>query len=117
MADIEHEKAALALVKYLSQRETQIKLFNLENVLPARADAYDELTFPLATTKPTLETILRTGRPHPSLRLWRRIEAFLDEMLLDIGTSVLRQPTVPPSDIALQMLNEYEQKLSAVLKG
>jgi hypothetical protein len=67
--------------------------------------------------KPALEKILRTGRPHPALRLWRRIEAFLDEMLLEIGTTVLKPTTVSPSDITLQMLGDYEQRLSAVLKG
>ncbi len=117
LADAEHERAALDLVNYLSRRETQIQLFKVENILPARMDAYDELTFPLETTRPALEKILQTGRPHPALRLWRRIEAFLDEMLLDIGKSVLRQPTVSPSDIALEMLEDYEQRLSAVLKG
>lgn len=117
LTDPEHEKAALALVKYLSKRETQIELYNVQEVLPARMDAYDELAFPLATTKSTLDKVLQTGRPHPALRLWRRIEAFLDEMLLDIGSSVLKQPTVTASDIASQMLNDYEQKLSAVLKG
>jgi ABC-type glycerol-3-phosphate transport system substrate-binding protein len=117
LADAEQEKAALDLVKYLSKVETQIQLFRMENILPARADAYDELTFPLETTKPTLDKVLQMGRPHPGLRLWRRIEAFLDEMLLDIGSSVLRQPTVSPSNISLQMLDDYEQKLSAVLKG
>jgi multiple sugar transport system substrate-binding protein len=117
LADAEHEKVALDLVTYLSKKETQIQLFKIENILPARADAYDELTFPLDTTNPTLQKILNTGRPHPTLRLWRRIEAFLDEMLLDIGSAVLRQPTVSPSEIAMQMLDEYEQKLAAVLKG
>ncbi|MFT3891131.1 MAG: extracellular solute-binding protein [Anaerolineales bacterium] len=117
LANPEQEKAALELLKYLSQRETQIELYKTQEVLPTRKDAYEELTFPLATTKPALEKILQIGQPHPALRLWRRIEAFLDEMLLDIGTSVLRQPTISASDIASQMLNEYEQKLSAVLKG
>ena len=117
LADAEYEKAALDLVRYLSNRETQIQLFNVENILPARADAYDELTFPLETTAATVQKILRTGRPHPTLRLWRRIEAFLDEMLLDIGSTVLRQQNISPSDITNQMLNDYEQKLSAVLKG
>ncbi len=116
-ADARQEHAALDLVTYLSRRETQIQLFNAENVLPARVDVYDDLTFPLETTKPALEKVLKTGRPHPSLRLWRRIEAFLDEMFLDIGKAVLRQPTVSPSDITFQMLNDYEKKLSAVLKG
>ena len=117
LTDKEHEECALELVQYLSQRETQIQLFQTENILPARADAYDQLTFPLETTAPTLQNILKIGRPHPTLRLWRRIEAFLDDMLLDIGKSVLRQPTQPPSNIAIQMLNDYDQKLSAILRG
>src|SRR5512135_3710253 len=97
-ADTGLERAALDLVNYLSRRETQIQLFNMENVLPARADAYGDLMFPLETTQPALEKVLRTGRPHPALRLWRRIEAFLDEILLEIGKAVLRQPTASPSD-------------------
>lgn len=117
LTDAMHEKSALDLVAYLSQKETQIEFFNLQSTLPARLDAYNTLTFPMETTGPTLERILKTGRPHPPLRLWRRIEAFLDTMLLDIGSAVLRQPTVSPSNITLQMLNDYEQKLSAVLKG
>ena len=117
LADAEHEKAALDLVRFLSRRETQIQLFKVENILPARADAYDEVTFPLETTTPTLQKILKAGRPHPPLRLWRRIEAFLDEMLLDIGSAVLRQPTVSASTITERMLAEYEQKLTAVLQG
>ena len=117
LADTEHERAALGLVNYLSRRETQTQLFRVENILPARVDTYGELTFPLETTKPALEKILKTGRPHPALRLWRRIEAFLDDMLLDIGKAVLKPTTVSPSDITLQMLSDYEQRLSAVLKG
>jgi ABC-type glycerol-3-phosphate transport system substrate-binding protein len=116
-ASVEHEQAALDLVEYLSRRETQIQLFRVENILPARVDAYDSLTFPLEATKSTLEKILQTGRPHPALRLWRRIEAFLDEMLLEIGKAVLRQPTRPPSDITCEMLADYEKKLAVVLKG
>ncbi len=117
LKDQGRERTALDLVTYLSKKETQTQLFNLENILPARMDAYDELTFPLETTKPTLQKVLQAGRPHPTLQLWRRIEAFLDDMLLDIGSSVLRQPTVSASDIATQMLDDYEQKLAAVLKG
>jgi len=117
LADPAREKSALDLLIYLSKRETQVQLFKQQLVLPARIDAYDELTFPLETTNSTLQTILKTGRPHPALRLWRRIEAFLDEMLLDIGSSVLKQPAGSPSNIAMQMLDDYEQKLAAVLKG
>jgi len=117
LSDPDHEKAAMDLVRFLGQKETQVKYFEVENVLPARADAYEELTFPLETTAAAVQTILKTGRPHPPLRLWRRIEAFLDEMLLDIGSSVLRQPAVAVSEITERMLAEYEYKLAAVLKG
>jgi len=117
LSDPDHEKAALDLVRFLGQKETQVKYFEMENVLPARVDAYEELKFPLETTAATVQAILKRGRPHPPLRLWRRIEAFLDEMLLDIGSSVLRQPAVAVSEITKRMLAEYEFKLAAVLKG
>jgi multiple sugar transport system substrate-binding protein len=116
-ANAQYEKAALELVTYFSQKETQAQLFTVANILPTRMDAFEELTFPFQTTLPTLQKILKTGRPHPTLRLWRRIEAFLDEMLLDIGTAVLRQPTVAPSDMTMQMLDEYDRRMTAVLKG
>ena len=116
-ADAEYEKAALELVKYLSKKETQAQLFKMENILPALVDAYEDLNFPIQTILPTLQKILKIGRPHPTLQLWRRIEAFLDEMLLDIGSAVLRQPTLAPSDVTAQMLDDYDRKLTAVLKG
>jgi hypothetical protein len=50
------------------------------------------------------------------VRLWRRIETFLDEMLLDIGSTVLRQPIIPAAETAKRMLAEYEEKLFALLK-
>jgi multiple sugar transport system substrate-binding protein len=117
LADPEHEKAALDLVSYLSRKETQVQFFKIQNILPARSDAYDEITFSLDTTLPTVQRLLETGRPHPPVRLWRRIEAFLDEMLLEIGNRVIQTSTTDASETTKQMLGEYEQKLAAVLKG
>ena len=116
-ADDRLEKAALDLIRFLSKKETQLELYKLENILPARIDAYPEIKFSLGSTTATIQRILQTGRPHPSFQLWRRIEAFLNEMLTDIGSTVLRQPATPPSEIAARMLVEYEQKLAAMLKG
>ena len=116
-ADAQLEKVALDLLRYLSRKETQTRYFNLENILPARIDAYSEIKFSLDSTAATVQRILQTGRPHPSIQLWRRIEAFLDEMLADIGSTVLRQPAVPASEITERTLIEYEQKLAAMLKG
>jgi multiple sugar transport system substrate-binding protein len=116
-ADARLEKAALDLLRYLSSKETQIRFFNVENILPARVDAYSEIKFSLDSTTATIQRILQTGRPHPPIQLWRRIEAFLDEMLTDIGSTVLRQPATPVSEIVERMLVEYDQKLAAMLKG
>jgi ABC-type glycerol-3-phosphate transport system substrate-binding protein len=115
-ADAQLEKGALDLVRFLSRLETQVQYFKLGDLLPARLDAYSEIEFSLDTTATTIQKVLETGRPHPPVRLWRRIEAFLDEMLLDIGNAVLRQSTQTASATAEQMLGEYEKKLSAMLK-
>jgi len=115
-ADPQIEKGAIELVRYLSSLEAQVQYFRLGDLLPARLDAYSQIEFSLDTTAATIQKILETGRPHPPVRLWRRIEAFLDEMLLDIGSAILRQPTQPASTIAERMLDEYEEKLSAILK-
>jgi multiple sugar transport system substrate-binding protein len=116
-ADAQLEKAALDLLRFLSSKETQINFFKLENILPARIDAYPEIKFSLDSTAKTIQRVLQTGRPHPPIQLWRRIEAFLDEMLTDIGSTVLRQPATPASEITERKLVEYEQKLAAMLKG
>jgi ABC-type glycerol-3-phosphate transport system substrate-binding protein len=115
-ADAAIEKAAMDLLRYLSDRDTQLQYFKFANALPARLDAYQEMDFSLATSAETIQKILETGRPHPPVRLWRRIETFLDEMLLDIGNMVLRQPLIPASEITKRMLDDYEEKLFALLK-
>ena len=116
-ANAQLEKAALDLLRFLCSKETQLRFYNLENILPARVDAYSEIKFSLDTTAATVQRILQTGRPHPPIKLWRRIEAFLDEMLADIGSTVLRQPAVSASEITERMLAEHEQKLDTLLKG
>jgi len=115
-ADAEVENAALKLVQYLSARDTQVQYFKSANALPARLDAYPEIAFSLGTSADTMQQILKTGCPHPPVRLWRRIETFLDEMLLDIGSTVLRQPTIPAAETSKRMLADYEEKLFALLK-
>jgi multiple sugar transport system substrate-binding protein len=116
-ANAQLEKAALDLLRFLCSKETQLRFYKLADILPARADAYSEIKFSLDSTAATVERILHTGRPHPPIKLWRRIEAFLNEMLADIGGTVLRQPATSASEITERMLAEYEQKLAAMLKG
>jgi multiple sugar transport system substrate-binding protein len=115
--DLQIEKTSLALLRYLSSKETQVRYYQLENILPARLDAYPEITFSLESTAATMQQVLERGRPHPPIRLWRRIEAFLDDMLANIGNTVLRQSREAPAGIVESMLGDYEQKLTQLLKG
>ena len=115
--NLQIENASLALLRYLSSKETQVRFFQLENILPARLDAYPEITFSLDSTAATMQTILEKGKPHPPIQLWRRIEAFLDKMLADIGNTVMSQSEESPTEIVGHMLGEYEQKLTRLLKG
>jgi multiple sugar transport system substrate-binding protein len=116
-ADLQVEKSALELVRFLSRKEMQVRLFQLQNILPARVDAYLEINFSLASTAVTMQRILQDGRPHPPIRLWRRIESFLDEMLASIGRSVLDQPHGQIHEIVQLGLDKYSQKLATMLKG
>jgi multiple sugar transport system substrate-binding protein len=116
-ADLQVEKSALELVHFLSRKETQMRLFQLQNILPARLDTYSEINFSLDSTATTMQQILERGRPHPPIRLWRRIESFLDGMLASIGRSVLDQPHGQVPEIVRQGLDKYEQKLATMLKG
>jgi multiple sugar transport system substrate-binding protein len=115
--DLKVEKSALELVRFLSEKETQVHLFQIQNILPARLDAYSEINFSLASTATTIQQVLERGRPHPPIRLWRRIESFLDEMLASIGKSVLEQPHQQVHEIVQPGLDRYAQKLTTMLKG
>ena len=116
-ADLKVEKSALELVCFLSEKETQVRLFQLQNILPARVDAYPQINFSLPSAATTIQQILQSGRPHPPIRLWRRIESFLDEMLASIGKSVLEQPHEQVREIVQPGLDKYAQKLTTMLKG
>jgi multiple sugar transport system substrate-binding protein len=115
--DLKVEKSALELVRFLSEKETQVRLFQLQNILPARLDVYPEINFSLASTAVTMQQILQHGRPHPPIRLWRRIESFLDEMLASIGKSVFEQPHGQIHEIVQLGLDKYSLKLATMLKG
>jgi multiple sugar transport system substrate-binding protein len=115
--DPSKEHAALDLIRVLTSVENQIRLARETTILPARLDAYTELEFQPEGMRPVLEKILQTARPHPSARLWRRIESMLADMLSDIARSVMNVGNQPVTEIVEPKLAEYEKRFSLLLSG
>jgi hypothetical protein len=62
-----------------------------------------------------LEKVLQTARPHPPIRLWRRIESMLVDMLSDIEHHVLEFQTQTVNEIVETKLADYEKRFSLIL--
>ncbi len=80
------------LISSLTSVENQVRIQRETTILPARLDAYSQLEFQPEGMRAILENILQTARPHPTVRLWHRIESMLVEMFGNIANTVLRFP-------------------------
>jgi multiple sugar transport system substrate-binding protein len=114
-ADPQKERAAVDLIRSLTSIENQIRLHRETTILPARLDTYAQLEFQPEGMNAVLEKILQTARPHPPIRLWRRIESMLTDMLGDIAQSVLNFQNQSVHEIVEAKLTDYEQRFSLIL--
>ena len=114
-ADHLKEQAAVDLIRSLTSVENQVRLHRETTILPVRLDAYAQLEFEPEGMNAVLEKILQTARPHPPIRLWRRIESMLADMLSDIARSVLDFQNQRVDEIVEAKLTDYEQRFSLIL--
>jgi ABC-type glycerol-3-phosphate transport system substrate-binding protein len=114
-ADGWKERGAVELIRWLTTTENQARLQRETTILPARLDAYPELDFQPDGMKPALEKILQTARPHPSIRLWRRVESMLTDLLYEIGRNVLNFPNQPVAEIVESKLADEEKRFALIL--
>ena len=115
--DPEKELAAVELVRTLTSIENQIRIQRETTILPARLEAYSQLEFQPEGMRTILEDILQTARPHPTVRLWHRIESMLVEMLGNITNAVIRFPDQKVKDIVEAKLDEYEKRFTIMIGG
>jgi multiple sugar transport system substrate-binding protein len=111
------EAAAVDLIRSLTSVENQVRLSRETTILPVRLDAYPQLEFQPAEMRVTLEKIMQEARPHPPMRLWRRIESMLVDMLGDIARSALQSAEGKVTEIVEAKLAEYEKRFSLILGG
>jgi multiple sugar transport system substrate-binding protein len=116
-ADTAKERAAVDLIRSFVSVENQVRLSRETTILPARLDAYPQLEFQPEGMRAVLEKTLKIARPHPSLRLWRRIESMLADMFGEIARSVLQSPQREAVEIVEPKLAEYEKRFSLILGG
>jgi len=115
--DPEKEQAAVELIRTLTSIENQIRIQRETTILPARLEAYSQLEFQPEGMRTILEDILQTARPHPTVRLWHRIESMLVEMLGNITNAVIRFPDQKVKDIVEAKLDEYEKRFTIMIGG
>jgi ABC-type glycerol-3-phosphate transport system substrate-binding protein len=113
--DPQKEQAAVDLVRSLASVENQVRLHRETTILPSRLEAYAQLDFQPGDMNAVLERVLQTARPHPPIRLWRRIESMLTDMLGDIAHSVLEFQSQSVAEIVETKLAEYETRFSLIL--
>jgi multiple sugar transport system substrate-binding protein len=114
-ADPQKEQAAVDLIRSLTSVESQVRLHRETTILPSRLEAYIQLDFQPEEMNAVLEKVLQTARPHPPIRLWRRIESMLVDMLSDIEHHVLEFRAQTVTDIVETKLAEYEKRFSLIL--
>ena len=113
--DPQKEQATVDLVRSLTSVENQVRLHHETTILPSRLEAYAQLDFQPDGLNAVLEKVLQTARPHPPVRLWRRIESMLTDMLGDIAHSVLEFKTQSVTEIVETKLTECETRFSLIL--
>jgi len=115
--DSRKERGAAELINWMMTVKNQARLQRENTILPARLDAYPELEFQPKEMKSVLETILQNARPHPPLRLWRRVESMLTDMLYELGRNVLNYPNQAVAEIIEARLEDEEKRFSLILGG
>lgn len=113
--DPQKERIAVDLIRSLTSVENQVRLHRETTILPSRLEAYAQLDFQPAEMNAVLEKILQTARPHPPIRLWRRIESMLTDMLGDIAHYVLEYQAQSVDEIVEARLADYENRFSLIL--
>lgn len=113
----EREKAAVALVNFLSSKAVQLTYGQQAGAMPSRLDALAELfpkTHPLASSVMLASS---TGRHYPSTSLWRRVEFQLSQALNEVRAEVLTKASADIEAVLHNHLDPLAHRLDLTLKG
>ncbi len=113
--NLEQERAALELAKFLITPRVQVKLATAQTTIPARVEALGQLAFTIPVFRAAVEQSVRTGRSYPPVKLWVRIMNELRGALDQVTAQVLEDREEDISQILTQRLKPLANRLRLML--
>jgi multiple sugar transport system substrate-binding protein len=113
--NMEQERAALDLARFLTTPRAQVKLATAQFSIPARVEALSQLAFAIPAYRAAVEQSVRFGRSYPRVRLWVRIMNELRGVFDLITADVLESPDVEIPQILQRRLKPLANRLNLML--
>lgn len=110
-----HAKAAIDLVRFLTQASSLARCCGPLAALPPRLAVLDTPEFTQDPMLNVMSSAIRFGRTYPAFRLWGLLEDKLVEALLAIGNQLLTQPDRDLRDTIEQQIKPLAQRLNLTL--
>ncbi|OGO72057.1 MAG: hypothetical protein A2Z49_09355 [Chloroflexi bacterium RBG_19FT_COMBO_56_12] len=111
----DREKAALALINFLTSKPVQLRAAQLTGTIPARLEAAEALYGPDHPFYETVNKSSQTGRHYPPAAIWRRIEFQLANALNEILAEAQRDPSADLKLLISKHLDPLAQRLNLTL--
>jgi ABC-type glycerol-3-phosphate transport system substrate-binding protein len=113
--NLDQERAAIELAKYLTTPAAQVRLANANNSIPTRAAALSQLAYPIPAFQNAVERSVQAGRSYPQVRLWVRIMNELVNVFDAITAEVIEKPDDPVEQILQRRLKPLSNRLNMML--
>jgi multiple sugar transport system substrate-binding protein len=113
--NLEQERAAVDLVKFLASPASQVKLANAQNGIPVRVESLPQLAYSVPAFRAAVEQSVRTGRTYPPVRLWVRIMNDLRNVFDLIAAEVIENQDTEVEQIIRRRLKPLETRLNLML--
>lgn len=113
----EQERAAVALVQFLTNSANQLRWSYEVQSMPARLDVLEQVYAPGHPLREAVFLAARDGRPYPSIALWRRIEYQLSQALGAMVTEARENTEKPSLEIVQGHLDPLARRLNLAFNG
>lgn len=110
-----HKKEALDLVRFLTDRQTQLSLCQAAGFLPVRRDALTKTPYTTSSYyRPMIES-LESGRPYPAIPQWGAVEDKLSEALAWLWNSILADHNQDLESLVKPYVDSVARRLAVTL--
>jgi ABC-type glycerol-3-phosphate transport system substrate-binding protein len=110
-------RAALALIKFLTSPAAQVKYAAASNAIPARSTALSQLAVEPVSLHETFAQVLRTGRSYKPVLIWVRmlndLRRAFDAITAEVLTNLDRDVDVALTQHLTPLAQRYNLMLSA----